>query len=226
MLGAEDSKYLCWRGRWSTVKGHCPFCLEVSNMNKSKFNQSEVSRITGKSRTTIQKDLNQGKLSYMLDEKGSKVIEASELIRVYGENICDFEAAGGPAVEKKKGEEGASSTEIISITTHERLLQKQEEQYKDQIEILTEALKTAQEGQNSMTRLLEDKREGQGDQAWEQSFRALEARISNQEAQAKEYKEKEAEQNRKYQRLRKAYQNQKEELRAEKQKPFWRKLFA
>ena len=69
-------------------------------------------------------------------------------------------------------------------------MQKQEEQYKDQIEILTEALKTAQEGQNSMTRLLEDKREGQGDQAWEQSFRALEARISNQEAQAKEYKEK------------------------------------
>ena len=71
-------------------------------MNKTAFNQSEVARITGKSRTTIQAHIKDGKLSYELDKDGNKIIQASELIRVYDEKGCDFEILSGTAVEKKK----------------------------------------------------------------------------------------------------------------------------
>lgn len=51
-------------------------------------NISEAARLAGKSRATIQRHMIQGKLSYSITDSGSKCIDISELIRVYG-NLRD-----------------------------------------------------------------------------------------------------------------------------------------
>lgn len=48
---------------------------------------SEAARLTGKSRTTIQKYIKQGKLSKCTDLQNQSKIDTSELLRVFGEFI-------------------------------------------------------------------------------------------------------------------------------------------
>ena len=74
-------------------------------MTQSKFSISEIHRITGKSRTTISKHMEEGKLSYELDGE-KKTVDAAELMRVYGDD-CDFERVNG-----KKTKSQAASLEI------------------------------------------------------------------------------------------------------------------
>jgi hypothetical protein len=46
---------------------------------------SEAARLTGKSTKTLYRLASQGRLSLSLDEKGSKKVDTSELVRVFGE---------------------------------------------------------------------------------------------------------------------------------------------
>lgn len=48
------------------------------------FNISQAAKLTGKARSTIQRDIKTGKLSATHGDNGTPVIDASELIRVYG----------------------------------------------------------------------------------------------------------------------------------------------
>lgn len=48
-----------------------------------KFNISETSRLTGKSRTTIHRYIATGKLSAVQSEQGIKTIDLAELLRVF-----------------------------------------------------------------------------------------------------------------------------------------------
>ena len=50
-------------------------------------NISEAARMASKTRRTIYKHINQGKLSTTRDSKGNKGIEVSELIRLYGDDV-------------------------------------------------------------------------------------------------------------------------------------------
>ena len=101
----------------------------------------------------------------------------------------------------------------------ERLLSKQEEQYKDQIEILKDALEKAQEGHNSITKLLEDQRAGQGSKDnLESLVKSLEARIANQE---KVYSKQQVREDA----ILKQNKKLKRALAAEKKKGVWKKLF-
>ena len=59
-------------------------------------NISEAARMASKTRRTIYKHINQGKLSATRDSKGNKGIEVSELIRLYGDDVK-------PSGEKKNG---------------------------------------------------------------------------------------------------------------------------
>ena len=51
----------------------------------SKVSISEASRLTNKTRKTIYKYIQDGLLTVSMDTKGKKVIDISELIRVFGE---------------------------------------------------------------------------------------------------------------------------------------------
>jgi predicted site-specific integrase-resolvase len=51
----------------------------------AKLNISQAAKAAGIARGTLYNHIHQGKISYELDQKGDKVIDTSELLRVYGE---------------------------------------------------------------------------------------------------------------------------------------------
>ncbi len=159
-------------------------------MTSTKHSISAAHRITGKSRTTIDKHIKSGKLSCEQDANGNKVIDASELLRFYGED-CDFERAESSAKKSSrksnqdvKGEQGMHSElntvqQLLDSERKER--QREREQLQDQIDRLSGVLERSQDGHNRLTLLLEDRTGGVGE--WENSLRNLEERIANQENQ-------------------------------------------
>ena len=161
-------------------------------MTKSKFNQSEAQRITGKSRTTINKHMKAGKLSFELDQEGNKVIQASELIRVYGEENCDFDSAIGRSKKQTASPEpqiaeGRGVMEsMIPIALHYKIT----DQYEAHIKTIESALQKAQE----VPKLLEDKRKRENDVSpWKKTVAALEGQVANKDSLLEEEKKTQAE---------------------------------
>jgi hypothetical protein len=148
-------------------------------MAVTKLSIAAARRSTGKSRNTIAKDIKNGKLSYELAPDGSKLIDASELARVYGDNFRIDREEG--AETRAKGTEASSGDETARQLLEAQIAERERErrQYEQQIEHLQETLKLAQEGHNRATLLLES-RSGVGD--WEKSLQALKEQIANQEA--------------------------------------------
>jgi hypothetical protein len=154
----------------------------------TKYTITATHRITGKSRTTIQKHLKKGKLSYSEDEEGVKWIDASELIRVYGDD-CRFER-----------EEGAQANEHVrpilpdtvrtdlhilrtKLDTLEEERRRERQQLQSQIDQLQETLKLSQEGANRALLLL-DNRSGGGE--WREAIARLETKFTEHDKAAVE----------------------------------------
>ena len=51
----------------------------------AKVNISQAARMTGKDRKTIQRHMEKGTLTFENDAQGRKLVDVSELVRVYGE---------------------------------------------------------------------------------------------------------------------------------------------
>ncbi len=155
-------------------------------LSSSKFSISAVNRITGKSRTTIIKHIKQGKLSVELDADGNKVIDAAELIRVYGDDY-DFGQTEKPHHEAAAANDAGTHHEVKRLQEQldreiaERSRERQ--QYREQVEHLQETLKLAQEGHNRATLLLEKQPQGGGE--WEQGLKRLEDRDVKENAARK-----------------------------------------
>lgn len=190
---------------------------------KTQFNQSEAARIVGRVRNTIAAHIKDGKLSTIDDGQGNRVIDQSELIRVYGKD-CDFSRVdpdGAPSEQERNTTEHANGQGIhaqLSMTEQMLEAQKEErwrerERLEAEIERLEQMLERSEERQNKITLMLEDRTRGIG--AWEKSFQALERRVGEQEETLRK-KHKEARQQ--AQHYRQAYQ-------AEKSKSVWQKLF-
>lgn len=151
-------------------------------------------RITGKSRTTIQKHLKRGKLAYEQGDDGVKMIDAAELIRVYGD-ACDFSRAqnGVAATQAQPPAPEAVRTELHTLRDRMDTLveerRREREQLQAQIDHLQDALQRAQEGGNRALHLLED-RSGGGD--WQDAVASLEARLTTQQGQADEQAKRQA----------------------------------
>lgn len=144
----------------------------------TKYSISAANRITGKSRTTISKHLASGKLSCSEDEQGNKLIDASELMRVYGA-ACDFsreEGAGQSAATAVKGSEQGGQLPLSSLAAQleKEIAERERERahYRQQIDHLQDALKLAQEGQNKAMLLLEHRTTGGGE--WQAAIKQLE----------------------------------------------------
>lgn len=187
-------------------------------MSSSKFSISEVHRITGKSRTTISKHMEEGKLSYQM-EGDKKLIDAAELMRVYGSD-CDFER-----VTSKKAtllptpsEQSPQESEFIKRQLENERQERERErtQYLNQIEHLQEALGAAQEGHNRATLLLENNSSGGG--ALQTALDGLEKRMNQQELSLQEEKELAL-------KLRKQNLRLKKAIQMEREKSFWERLF-
>ena len=107
--------------------------------------------------------------------------------------------------------------------------QKSREMYEEQLENMQKSLDKAQDGFNSITKLLEDKTKeaGQGAQSdkWDKTMKALESRIANQEKAEKERQEREQKLLDENKRIKQAYSKKKRELEEEQNKGFFKKLF-
>ena len=189
-----------------------------------KVSITKAAQLSGVSRTTLYTDMNSGKVTFHIEGKNKKTIDVSELERVYGSlNIVD-----GPKVSNDvKAEQpnltnsNQPLTELAVLRERAALSEKHKEemkaQYEARIESLEESLSKAQDGYNSVTKLLEHK-ESDGEGNWEKAMKGIEARVANQENEAKEEKQRAQKILRQNHALKKA-------LDAEKNKSFFQKLF-
>lgn len=154
--------------------------------NKTRFNISDASRISGKGRSTIQRALKSGRLSSIPGPGGAKLIDASELQRVYGDD-CDFSLArsGSSGSTNGRGEADAVTHEKLEaiqqqLDTLKEERRREREQFQSQIDHLQDSLKLAQEGHNNATKLLEDRSPGVGEEA--SSILEIERRLNQQQS--------------------------------------------
>lgn len=129
------------------------------------------------SRTTVGRHIAAGRLSCTRNEDGSVAIDASELIRVYG-NACDFDrmkrGAKPSPVSDSPSDDELREVQAKLETLQEKLLT----QYRDEIEHLKEALAKAQDGQAKVTALLEGQRRSDTD--WQSATEASIAKIADE----------------------------------------------
>ncbi len=149
----------------------------------TKYSISAANRITGKSRTTIAKHLASGRISATDDGQGNKLIDASELIRVYGD-ACDFSREEGSAIRNagqasEQGGQPALTNLAAQLEKEVAERERERSHYRQQIEHLQEALKLSQEVQSKAMLLLEHRTTGGGE--WQMAIKQLEERIANRE---------------------------------------------
>ncbi len=182
-----------------------------------KLSMEQAAIVIGKSKKTIYNHKDKNKFSYDIDEEGKAVIDASEILRVYGnkpeitERLKELQE---PTKEQgsvntqnytKKASVTVKDSEIveyrIKIAQLEAELDKEKSlkiKTEEDLEYFKEALIKSQETAQKVTLLLEDKRDKPDHKTdnWEKSLKALEERITNQEKDARiksEAKEKEKE---------------------------------
>ena len=213
---------------------------------------SKASQMAGVSRATIYNDIESGTLSIELGAKGRKMVDVSELTRVYKtlKNPDDDDNSKTVKTDKKRDSKVPEQSNKVAVLQErleaqkkhsellEDLLEKEkeerlrerdaskefEEYFKTQIENQSESIK-------NFTRLLEDQRGDTSDtnNDWEKSIKALEDRIANQEKVAQEKaetldKEKE-ELKAQLEEKEKILKEEQEALELEKSKSFLHKLF-
>lgn len=156
-------------------------------MTSTKYSISAANRITGKSRTTIARHISTGTLSCESDSNGTKLIDASELIRVYGD-ACDFarEQAKTTQTTEQHQETVPSNQSVHLQTMLDREIAeraRERDQFTQQIDYISEALAKSQEGHNRATLLLQDQSKRGGD--WQQALNSVEARIADEQTKAR-----------------------------------------
>jgi len=126
-----------------------------------KYTISEASRIVGVTRKTLYNHIEKKPISTETDDNGKPLIEASELIRVYGDK-CKFDRAN-PNEETPKTTHVSATVpndlkyELALVKQENGFLKTQIEQYESRVTYLEDALKQSQTVNNRTTMLLEDK---------------------------------------------------------------------
>ncbi|WP_043892931.1 entry exclusion protein 1 [Providencia sneebia] len=101
---------------------------------------SEAARLTGKARSTLHKYINQGKLSTTTDKNtGSKSIETSELIRVFGE-ISNSTTTCSDSVTHVSKQQQETSNDTQLLQTKLQLLEQENAHLKAEKELLSKNL--------------------------------------------------------------------------------------
>ena len=180
-----------------------------------KYTVIEAAKIVGITRQTIYRHIDKKPITTEKDDDGNIFIDASELIRVYGNDI-NFDAlkndgdskntsnsnkkklqpvtkSDAPSAEIKVIEERLNSA-TKQIDMLETQMRRERDIMEEQIVTLKDALKTSQEVQNKTVALLEDQRgkSSNNDAEWKNSIKELEEKIANQEKETKKKAEEEA----------------------------------
>lgn len=164
-----------------------------------KVGPQRAAEMTGRSKSTIQRAMNAGKLSYEVDESGHRVIDVSELERVFGLQAQDTVQDVSAAV-KIELQKAADLLETERLKMRIRILEdqlhgtqgalddmkSQRDSWQKQAQ---QVLLTSQYSQKQAEELKaeireRDKREAERRAALEERLRRLKAQSQNQNAQA------------------------------------------
>lgn len=100
----------------------------------AKVGAQRAAELTGKSKSTIQRAMNSGKLSYEIDANSRRIIDVSELDRVFGlQNTSEGPSQQSVEAEMKKA---ADMLEMERMKMRIRMLEDQLDVAKEQIEDL------------------------------------------------------------------------------------------
>lgn len=103
----------------------------------AKVGAQRAAELTGRSKSTVQRAMNSGKLSFELDQNGRRVIDVSELERVFGLKGENNGNAGNAAASVEKELEKASTLlEMERLKMRVQMLEKQLEVAEEQIDDL------------------------------------------------------------------------------------------
>lgn len=169
----------------------------------TRVSVSEAAKLTGKSRETINKATQTGKLSFTRGENDRKEIEVAELQRVYRlRKTVDQLSAEEPDVKKRpavsdpdKSAENAALAERLAGT--ERALEtltaerdRERRQLEAEIETLRGSLEKMQDQHGKALLLITDQstRGRNEPDAWKRAIEKLEDRVANQEREVERSK--------------------------------------
>ena len=200
-------------------------------MTSTKYTIAAANRITGKSRTTISKHISSGALSVEVTSDGKKLIDASELLRVYGD-ACNFDREEGRVVSSKSNSEkasiGGNELQLVKAQLESQIGERKNERdlYIAQIENLQDSLAKAQDGHNRATLLLEHHSKKGGD--WEQALQAMEEKLANKMAHeiTNQQEQAQSEMQKLKDEAAKREERLKRALEAERKKPLWKKIWS
>ena len=99
----------------------------------AKVGAQRAAELTGKSKSTIQRAMNSGKLSYEVDVNNRRIIDVSELERVFGLKSSSAEKASSPSVEQEL-EKAAQMIEMERMKMRIKMLEEQLEVANNTIE--------------------------------------------------------------------------------------------
>lgn len=164
-------------------------------MTDTTFTISAVHRMTGLARSTITNHITKGKLSVVEDKEGKRLIEASELVRVYGDLVTiddDGELKTQTSrIDKGKAGKDSENSHLQELLDRERAERDRERgQLQKTIDQLRGDLDKSQERESRATALLESQtklleHQSKGADEWKQR---MEQRIEKQENDNKKYR--------------------------------------
>lgn len=103
----------------------------------AKVGAQRAAELTGRSKSTVQRAMNSGKLSFEIDANGRRLIDASELDRVFG-LLPQGAGAGAPAAQETSSQSelqrAADMLEIERLKMRVRGLEEQLEITREQLE--------------------------------------------------------------------------------------------
>ena len=192
---------------------------------KTLLSMAEAAEMVGLTRPTFYRKVEELDIS-VVEESGKKQVDVSELIRVFGSdfklnNKAESKASENVSVDKSMSKAPSEDIQVrLAILENELENEKSlREEAKQEVEYFKEQVRLEKEEKQKITYLLEDHRSrDEKEGAWENSFKALENRIANQEKSAKEREEREQKILRQNRALRNA-------LKEEQSKSIWKKLF-
>ncbi len=101
----------------------------------AKVGAQRAADLTGKSKSTIQRAMNSGKLSYELDANGRRIIDVSELERAFGLENSSNGASSGGSVEQEL-EKAAGLIEMERMKMRIQMLEAQLQTAETQVDDL------------------------------------------------------------------------------------------
>ncbi len=100
----------------------------------AKVGAQRAAELTGRSKSTVQRAMNSGKLSFELDANGRRIVDVSELERFFG--LKPSEAAQNNASVEQELEKASSMIEMERLKMRIKMLEDQLHNAEEQIEDL------------------------------------------------------------------------------------------